>query len=181
MAMEVLLRRTIEGVGHVGQVVRVKNGFARNYLLPQGLAAMVSPESLRRVEKDKREEAVRQAHLAKEREELARQLADVTLTVEVRAGDEGHLYGSVGARHVLAAFQDQGFKFTERQVRFEPVRELGEYEATVVLSQQVQVPVKVWVVQDAADARAMALEAAERASAEAEAATEGEGETLPEA
>jgi large subunit ribosomal protein L9 len=168
MAMEVLLRRSIEGVGSVGEVVRVKNGYARNYLLPQGLAAMVSAESLRRVEQDRKDEAVREAHLAEERAALAKQLEDVTLTIEARAGEDGHLYGSVGVRQVIAAFQELDHRFVERQIRFETVRELGEYEVQLLLSKDLILPIKVWVVQDAMEAREMAEAAAARAAEEAE-------------
>lgn len=175
MAMEVLLRRTIEGVGDVGEIVKVKNGYARNYLFPQGYAAPVTPETLRRVTKDKAVEAVRQDRLAKERAEIAERLEELKLTIEARAGEDGHLYGSVGIRQVIAGFQDEGFRFVDRQIRFETVRELGEYDCTVVLSQDVQVPVKVWVVQDATEA-AFAAEEAARAAEEGEAMGEGEGE-----
>jgi large subunit ribosomal protein L9 len=167
MAMEVLLRRTIDGVGAVGEVVRVKNGYARNFLLPQGYAAVVSPESLRQTERDKKEEAVRQAKFAEECKTLAAQIEGVTLTIEARAGEDGHLYGSVGMRHVIAALLELGYRFVERQIRFETVRELGEYEAELVLSAQITVPVKVWVVQDALEAQEMAEAAATRATTEA--------------
>jgi large subunit ribosomal protein L9 len=181
MALEVLLRRNIEGVGDVGEVVKVKNGYARNYLLPQGYAALVTPDSLRRVAKDRKVEAVRQAQLAEERAEIADRLSDLTLTIEARAGEDGHLYGSVGPRQVLASFADRGFRFVERQLRFDTVRELGEYEAAVILSQDAQVPIKVWVVQDAAEARAMAEDEARRASEAPEGEPAGEaGMAVPE-
>ena len=176
MSMEVLLRRSIEGVGQVGEIVRVKNGYARNYLLPQGLAAIVSPESLKRIEQDRKDEAVREAAAAKERATLAAVLSEVTLTIEARAGEDGHLYGSVGPRQLIAAFLEMGYKFTDRQIRFETVRELGEYETQVVLSADTTVPVKVWVVQDAAEAHALAREAAKAAEEASEGTEEGAAE-----
>ncbi|MDJ0523068.1 MAG: 50S ribosomal protein L9 [Planctomycetota bacterium] len=179
MAMEVLLRRNIEGVGEVGEIVKVKNGYARNFLLPQGFAAVVSSESLRRVAQDRKAEDVRQARLAEERAEIAERLANVKLTIEARAGEDGHLYGSVGPRQVLAAFYEEGYKFVERHLRFETVRELGQYEATVILGADKQVDVPVWVVQDAADAVSMAEEAARRAEEEAAAEAGEGGDALP--
>jgi large subunit ribosomal protein L9 len=170
MAVEVLLRRTIEGVGNVGDVVRVKNGYARNYLIPKGYASFVSPDAMAQIEKDREVEARRQAELARYNQALAEKLESMTLTIEVRAGDDGHLYGSVGPKHVIAAFEDEGFPFQERQIRFEPVRELGEYEVPVHLSHDLVVVVKLWVVQDARD-----VEMLQAASAEA-AAEAGEGE-----
>jgi large subunit ribosomal protein L9 len=167
MAMKVLLRRSIEGVGTVGETVRVKNGYARNYLLPQGYAAIVSPESLRRIAEDKKVEAVREAELAKERASLAERLAEVKLTIEVRASEEGHLFGSVGVRQVIASFLEQDFRFIERHVHFDTVRELGEYDVKVNLGADQEVTVPVWIVQDAAEAISMAEDAARHAEEEA--------------
>lgn len=167
MAIEVLLRRSIEGVGRVGQVVRVKNGYARNYLLPYQMAALVTPDAMRNIEKDKALEAVREAAEAKERAALAEKLGSIELKIEARAGEDGHLYGSVGPRQVADALKRMGLRFEERQVRFETVRELGEYEVPLQLSREHQVKVKLWVILDAEDAKAHAESAAQRASEEA--------------
>jgi len=181
MALEVLLRRTIEGVGEVGEVVKVKNGYARNYLLPHGYAAVVSADALRRSAQDKKTESVRQDRLAEERKDIAEKLADLRLTMEARAGEDGHLYGSIGVRDILAAFAGQGFKFIERHLTFETVRELGQYAALVTLAPGEEVTVPVWVVQDAADAISMAEEARQNVAAEAaEAAGEASASDLPD-
>ena len=168
MALKVLLRRTIDGVGEVGEIVRVRNGYARNFLLPKGYAAVVSADALRRVEKDKEVEGVRQAEEAKRRADVAERLSEITLTIEARSGGDGHLYGSVGPRHAVEALKAEGFEFDPRQVRFEPFRELGEYEIPVSLTREHVVNVKMWVVQDAREAAAAAAEAAEMAEAGAE-------------
>lgn len=170
MAIEVLLRRSIEGVGGVGQVVRVREGYARNYLLPYSLAALVTPDAMRNVEKDKAAEAVREAAEAQERAALAEKLAKVELRIECRAGEDGHLYGSVGPRQVVDALKRHGLRFEERQVRFETVRQLGEYEVPIHLNRQHDVKVRLLVVLDAEDAKAHAEAAAQRAADEAMAA-----------
>ena len=177
MAMEVLLRRSIDGVGRVGEVVKVRNGYARNFLIPKGWASLVTADAVRRIHKDKKEEAVREAEEAKYRSELSEQLESLTLTLEARAGEDGHLYGSIGARQVRDALADIGFPFDLRQVRFETVRELGEYEAPIALSREHVVDVKVWVVQDAREAADLA---AEQALAAEQGATLPEGEPAPE-
>ena len=166
-ATEVLLRRSIEGVGRVGEVVRVKPGYARNYLIPNAYAAYVTPEAMRQIEKDKELEIVREAELSKKRTLIAEKLKDLRITMEARAGADGHLYGSVGTRQIVQAFQELGYEFQERHIGFETVRELGEYDVNVNLGGGVIVPVKLWVVQDAQDAQAEAEEAARRAEAEA--------------
>lgn len=168
MAMEVLLRRTIDGVGDVGQVVKVKPGYARNYLLPKGYAARVSADAMRRIEKDKTVEAKRQAELSEYHAALIEKLSNIELTIEARAGEDGHLYGSVTSKQVIAAFIALGYEFQDRQIRMEPVREIGEYQVPVVLSPEHQVTVNFWVVQDARDIeslKARALEDAEAATA----------------
>ena len=179
MALKVLLRRTIDGVGEVGEIVRVRNGYARNFLLPKGYAAVVSADALRRVEKDKEVEGVRQAEEAKRRADVAERLSEITLTIEARSGGDGHLYGSVGPRHAVEALKAEGFEFEPRQVRFEPFRELGEYEIPVSLTREHVVNVKMWVVQDAREAAAAAAEAAEMAEAGAEPApAETDGDSV---
>ena len=179
MALKVLLRRTIDGVGEVGEIVRVRNGYARNFLLPKGYAAVVSADALRRVEKDKEVEGVRQAEEAKRRADVAERLSEITLTIEARSGGDGHLYGSVGPRHAVEALKAEGFEFDPRQVRFEPFRELGEYEIPVSLTREHVVNVKMWVVQDAREAAAAAAEAAEMAEAGAEPApAETDGDSV---
>jgi large subunit ribosomal protein L9 len=175
MAIKVLLRRNIEGVGDVGEVVRVRPGYARNFLLPKGYAALVTADAMARIEKDKAAEAVRQAALAQERAQVADRLRDLSLKVEARAGADGHLYGSVGPRQVIAALLAQGLRFEERHVRFETVRELGDYEVDVVLARDHVVPVKLSVVQDAHEAQVLA----EEAEAEAAAAARREAEAPP--
>ena len=170
MAIEVLLRRSIEGVGNVGQVVRVRDGYARNYLLPYSLAALVTPEAMRNIEKDKAAEAVRDAEAAKERAALAEKLANVEVRIEARAGEDGHLYGSVGPRQIVDALKLKGFRFEERQLRFDIVRQLGEYEVPIHLTREHDVKVRLLVVLDAEDAKAHAEAAAQRASEDAMAA-----------
>ncbi|MFV1958103.1 MAG: 50S ribosomal protein L9 [Planctomycetota bacterium] len=175
MAIQVLLRRSIEGVGDVGEIVRVKNGYARNFLLPKGYAAIVSPDALQQVEKDRRFEAVRQAEEARRRSDVAERLSALTLTVEAQSGEDGHLYGSVGPRQALEGLAKLGFDLEPRQVRFDPVRELGEYEIPVSLTTEHVVAVKLWVVQDAREAAAAAADAARRLVEEGRETPAGEG------
>lgn len=172
MGLEILLRRSIDGLGNVGEIVRVKNGYARNFLIPKGYAAVISADAKMRVTKDKKREAIRQAEEARVRAELAEVLSGMTVTIEARAGEDGHLYGSVGPRQVIDALKREGFPFDPRQIRFEPFRELGDYEIPVSLTREHVVNMKVWVVQDAREAAAEAAEAAERATREAREAAE---------
>ncbi len=148
MSMEVLLRRSIESLGRVGDVVRVREGYARNYLFPEGLAALPTPENRRLVEKDKAHEAKVEAEQAKIRAEVVARLAGVAVTIEAKSNPEGHLFGSVGPKQVADALVAKSFAVEERHVRFEPAKELGEYEVLVHLGPEAEAKVKLWVVDE---------------------------------
>ena len=145
--VELLLTRRIENLGRDGDVVSVKPGYARNYLLPQGLATIATPHSVRMVEKRRAKlqeiEKVRLVDL----KEYAGRLQRNSITIESNANDEGHLYGSVGATEVSAAFKKEGFDIAPDQVRLEgPLKELGLYTIVIHLAEEVKGEVKVWVV-----------------------------------
>jgi large subunit ribosomal protein L9 len=149
MAIEVLLKRSVETLGKVGEVVRVRPGYARNFLYPHGIAVPPTAENLRLVEKDKAAEAVIEAERAKVLAALAEKITTLgSVTVEAKANPEGHLFGSVGPKQVVDAAAAKGVTLEERQVRLEPIKELGEYEVTVHLSPEVEPKLKVWVVEE---------------------------------
>ena len=149
MAVEVLLRKSIESLGRVGEVVKVKNGFARNYLLPQGIAVLPTSENLRLVEKDKVVEATLDAERAKARAELVAKLTGLAVQVTAKANPEGHLFGSVGPKQVADALVAKGFAIEERQIRMEPAKQLGEHEVKIHLAPDAEPAIKLWVVSDA--------------------------------
>lgn len=146
--MELLLNDDVPGLGARGEIVSVARGYARNYLLPQGLAQVPSEQALKTVlakaEKAKEVDAAVKA----ERMDEAKTLAEATCRFPVKAGKEGHLYGSVGPRQVLESLVEQGFEVEERQINMEPLKELGEYEVTIALHPEVLVPVKVEIVRE---------------------------------
>lgn len=152
MAIEVLLRKSVETLGRVGEVVRVRPGYARNYLFPHGIAVPPTKENLRLVEADKVVEAAAEAERAKARAELAGRLAGTSITVEAKANPDGHLFGSVGPKQVADALVAKGFPIEERQIRLEPVKALGEFEVKVHLAPDVEPVVKLWVVEELANA-----------------------------
>ncbi len=145
--LSVLLTHDVPHVGRPGDLVKVKPGFARNYLLPQGLATFATPHNLRIVEKHRQrlrelEEARRADLLA-----LAAQIAQRSLTIEANANEEGHLYGSVNADQIAAALHGEGFPITTENVRIEgPLKDLGLYTIKLHLGQDVETEVKLWVV-----------------------------------
>ncbi|MEC7696717.1 MAG: 50S ribosomal protein L9 [Planctomycetota bacterium] len=145
--IELLLIQSIDGLGSQGDVVEVKPGFAKNYLLPQGLATLATEHHKRMVEKHRaRLQSIEEQRLAGLRT-LAANLSEQSLTIEANANDEGHLYGSVGATEIISALKRIEFTVTEDQVRLEgPLKELGLYTVKIHLGHDVESAVKVWIV-----------------------------------
>ncbi len=145
--MQVLLTQPVPHVGQPGELVNVRPGFARNYLLPQGLATFATPHNLLIVEKHrqrmKKQEEARRADL----QNLGAQIAQRSLTIEANANEEGHLYGSVNADQIAAALKAEGFPIETEAVRIEgPLKDLGLYTIKVHLAQDIDTEVKLWVV-----------------------------------
>jgi large subunit ribosomal protein L9 len=145
--MEILMTQAVPHVGQPGDLVKVKPGFARNYLLPQGLATFATPHNLRIVEKHRQRvrelEEARRADLLN----LAAQIAQRSITIEANANAEGHLYGSVNADQIAAALQADHFPIEAENVKIEgPLKELGLYTIKLLLGQDVTTEVKLWVV-----------------------------------
>ncbi|HUV38787.1 MAG TPA: 50S ribosomal protein L9 [Planctomycetota bacterium] len=145
--MQLLLRQDVKQLGKRGQVVNVTTGYGRNYLLPRGMAVTVNPANVRQIEQERRRlDAAEQ----KRRETLsgtAAGLGKVSVTLQARANEEGHLFGSVGSAEIVAALRDEGFSVTSDMIVLEkPVKELGVFEVEVRLDPEISATVKVWVV-----------------------------------
>ena len=146
--IEVLLRRSVESLGRVGEVVRVRPGYARNHLFPFGVAVLPTPENLRLVEKDKVVEAALEAEKSKQRADLIARLSGVSVSIEVKSNPEGHLFGSVGPKQVADALVAKGFAIEERNVRFEAAKQLGEFDVLVHLAPDAETTIKLWVLDE---------------------------------
>jgi large subunit ribosomal protein L9 len=145
--MEILLTQVVPHVGQPGDLVKVRPGFARNYLLPQGKATFATAHNLRIVEKHRQRvrelEEARRADLMN----LAAQIAQRSITIEANANAEGHLYGSVNADQIAAALRADHFPIEADNVKIEgPLKELGLYTIKLSLGQDVGTEVKLWVV-----------------------------------
>ena len=145
--MQVLLTHAVTHFGQPGDLIKVRPGFARNYLLPQGLATFATPHNLRIVEKHRQRlrelEQARRADLVN----LGAQIAQRSITIEANANAEGHLYGSVNAEQIAAALRADNFPIDPEHVKIEgPLKELGLYTIKLHLGQDVETEVKLWVV-----------------------------------
>lgn len=146
--MELLLKQNVEQLGRVGDVVKVKSGYARNYLLPRGLAVMVTKSNLADIERARAQALAEEQQRLAGMKELATKLGEASVTIEGRANAEGHLFGSVTAMQIAAALRDKGVPVDEKHVRLEqPLKEIGVYDVPIHLHATVEATVKVWVVQ----------------------------------
>src|SRR5882672_9312058 len=146
--MEIILRQAVENLGKTGDVVKVKAGYARNYLLPHGFAYEATPGNLKRIqqERDRLDAAENERRGAAQG--IAEKLEQVSLTFSARVGDEGKLFGSVTASDIAHQLDAQGFQIEKRQIDLhEPIRALGVYRVPIRLHADVHTEIKVWVIK----------------------------------
>jgi large subunit ribosomal protein L9 len=145
--VHLILTQAVTKLGQSGDLVKVRPGFARNCLVPQGLATFATQNNLRMVEKHR--ERLKQLEEARrmDLQTLAAQLAQRSLTIEANANAEGHLYGSVNADQIAETLRNEGFSIQAENIRIEgPLKELGLYSIKIQLAQEIQGEVKLWVV-----------------------------------
>ena len=145
--IQLLLIQAVEHLGDEGDVVEVRAGYANNYLIPNGLATIATDHHKRMVEKHReRLRAIDKARRAS-LQALATDLAKESVNIEVKANEQGHLYGSVGAPEICNALKARNFSIAQDQIRLEgPLKELGLYTVKVHLGREVDAEIKVWVV-----------------------------------
>ena len=146
--MQVILRDDMDNLGKSGEVVNVKEGYARNYLLPRGLAIKATDGDVKRVEHEKRVIAARTAKLSKEAQAEADSLSKVSVSIARAVGEEDKLYGSVTSRDIAEALAEKGVKVDSKKIHLdEPLKALGMTEVSIKLGRGVTATVKVWVVK----------------------------------
>ncbi|MCS6896583.1 MAG: 50S ribosomal protein L9 [Nitrospira sp.] len=146
--MKVILQETLEGVGHLGDIINVADGFARNYLLPRGKAIEADSRSIKAFEHAKRVAAEKAKKEKLEIETYAKKLSTVTLTFEVQAGKEGKLFGSVTAKDLAEQLTQRGFPVDRRKIQLaHPIKELGTVTVPIKLPRDVAAVVTVHVVK----------------------------------
>lgn len=147
--MEIILRETIETLGQEGEIVKVKPGYARNYLIPRQKAVLVNKASLARLEKEKQAIATRLAEQKKQAEGLAAQLEGKVVTISKRAGEETRLFGSVTSSDIAQALQDAGVTVDKKAiVMTDAIKAIGEYRIAVKAGYQTTATVTVQVVPE---------------------------------
>ncbi|HEY0713701.1 MAG TPA: 50S ribosomal protein L9 [Polyangia bacterium] len=146
--MRVILNESIDKLGDAGEVVTVRDGFGRNYLLPRKLAVVATEKDVARFEHDKRVIAARTAKMVKELQGQAEKLNQVSVSITAQVGEGDKLYGSVTSRDISEALKAQGVQIDSKKLGLaEPIKTLGMTEVPVKLGSNVTANIKVWVVK----------------------------------
>jgi large subunit ribosomal protein L9 len=148
MSTKVILKDTVPGLGQAGEVKQVKDGYARNFLLPRSLALIATEDALKQVVRENKKREARQAQEQKRFRELAEKLKGVSLTLAVEVNDEDRLYGSLIEHDIVQALAAEGVEVDKKMIVLEnPIKDLGIYDIPIRLGAQETVSVKVWVVK----------------------------------
>lgn len=147
--MKIILKEDIANLGYKDDVVEVKSGYGRNYLIPTGKAVIASPSALKQLAEDQRQRAHKLAKIKADAEALAASLADVKLTIGAKTSSTGTIFGSVNAIQIAEALQKAGFEIDRKIIVIKnPVKEVGEYSATLNLHKEVSVEIPFEVVSE---------------------------------
>lgn len=147
--MKVILRKDQDKLGQVGAVVEVKDGYARNYLIPKGIAYPASEGSMRALTEEKKQAERRSTKELKANEKLATELEKLSVTIKMKVGEDEKLFGSVTSQMIADAVKEKGFDIDKRIIELpEPIKALGIYNVDVKLHQSVTGKMKVWVVRE---------------------------------
>ncbi|MBM2840018.1 MAG: Ribosomal protein [Bacteroidetes bacterium] len=147
--MEVILRKEHEKLGAVGTKVVVKDGYARNYLIPRGLAYEATEGALRALDEEKKQAERRSSKELKSSGKIAQELEKVSITIQMKVGEDEKLFGSVTSQMIADCLKEKGIEIDKRIIDLEePIRALGIYTVNVKLHQNVVGNVKVWVVRE---------------------------------
>jgi large subunit ribosomal protein L9 len=147
--MEVILKEDVANLGKIGEVVRVRDGYARNYLLPRGLVLLANKKNLKTFEHQKKLVADQKRKVVGQAQTAADKLANVSVVIPMKAGEEGKLFGSVTTIQIEKALAAQGLDVERRKIHLnEPIKTLGEYEVPIRLAADVNAVIKVSVVAE---------------------------------
>ena len=147
--MKIILLEDVTNLGYKDDVVEVKNGYGRNYLIPQGKAVIASPSALKVLAENQKQRAHKLAKIKADAEDLAKQLEGVKLTIGAKTSSTGTIFGSVNAIQIAEALQKLGFNIDRKIIVLKnPVKEVGEYVATVNLHKDISVEIPFEVVSE---------------------------------
>jgi len=146
--MEVILTQDVDKLGKAGAVIKAKDGFARNFLIPSKLAVPMTPQNLKRLERDRQKKSAELEKAMKAAEALKARLEGISLTISALIHEDEKLYGSIGAQEISSALKDEGLEIDKNFILLpDPIKALGIYEVPVNLHPEVTAKIKVWIVK----------------------------------
>lgn len=146
--MDVILTQDVEGIGKAGAVVKVKDGFARNYLFPKGLAMPATGGNIKNLEQDRQRRQQKEEKNKNSAEELKAKLAGLSLTIAVLVQEKDKLYANIDAQEIQKALKDEGYDIDRKAILLEePIKALGIFQVPLKLHPEVTGEVKVWIVK----------------------------------
>jgi len=147
--MKIILKEDVENLGQPGDVVEVKDGYARNYLIPREFALRATPQNLKIYEQEKKRIEIKRSKDRRDAQAIAEKLQGVSLTATVAVGEEDKVFGSVTSQNVADLLADKGFEVDKRKIQLdEPIKALGVYDVPIKLHSEVEAQIKVWVVKE---------------------------------
>ena len=147
--MKVILRQNFEKLGEIGDIVDVKNGYARNFLIPRKLAYAALEGNVRALEEEKKNLAKKLKQELASAEALSGELEKVSVTIPVQVGEEDKIFGSVTSQMIADALKEKGYEIDRRKIEIEEtIKSLGIYEINIKLHSNVNAKIKVWVVRE---------------------------------
>ncbi|MEY3728200.1 MAG: 50S ribosomal protein L9 [Flavobacteriia bacterium] len=148
--MEVILKKNVDKLGYANEVVTVKPGYGRNFLIPQGYAVLATASAKKAHEEIMRQKSHKESKMLAEAQEVAAKLADVTLSIATKAGENGKIFGSVNTVQIAEALREAGFDIDRKSLKIkdEPIRDLGTFEAEANLYKGVKQTFKIEVVSE---------------------------------
>lgn len=147
--MKIILRNDYEFLGKAGEIATVKDGFARNFLIPKGIAVSATKSNMKRLEDERRMGVRQQQKDLQEAEALSKELEKVSVTATVAVGEEDRVFGSVTTQNIADLLKEKGFEVEKRKIILdEPIKALGVYTVPVKLHSEVEAKVRVWVVKE---------------------------------
>ena len=147
--MKIILTKDDEKLGTAGETIEVKNGYARNYLLPNSLALLATPGNIQRYEEQKKLHSYRENKHVRNAEVLAEKLQKVSCTASVAVGEEDKIFGSVTSLTIAELLKEKGYEIDRRKIILdEPIKALGIYSVPIKLHSQIEAKIKLWVVKE---------------------------------
>ncbi len=147
--MRIILRQDIETLGNIGDIVNVKPGYARNYLIPNQMAYFATQGAINKIEQEKKQYQIKMSEVKADAEKLAEKFDELQVTIAMKVGEEGKLYGSVTTQMIAHELSIQGYQVDKRDISIpDQIKTLGVFQVKIKLHPEVQANLRVWVISE---------------------------------